>query len=453
MHLISIIFTSTLLLFDGLIGGAYALDPFSGLDEFLRLKSDLRQSEGDVGYYADTGFLAVPGSGETRMFLTLAIPDAELLHASRDDSFHASYRVSLYWKDEETLKAAERSWDRVLDRSRECEAADTMHVFQSSVTMKPGRYKVEVEVEDRNAHRYGQVSFQAAVPDFRGKTPSISSIILLSGQAGEVIQEIGRPSSEGVEPRAMGVYRYSMDPVGYYVEVYPVAGDTALKPLEVGISAVDSAGKVLWERREPLGAGGSVRVFRGKVEGRPLEIGGYRFKVVLSGASGEVIAGREKPFFVSSSPRWIEDHFESVVKYLRYIAGHGEMDELKSARGDQRLEAWRKFWDKRDPLPATPANEAMLQYFGRIRYVNRNFSTHLERGWKTDRGRAYLALGPPDEVLRRDWVTSPFGTMEIWVYDRSIGFKTILYFLDRGITGDYRLLNPGDYIRAKSRLE
>ena len=62
---------------------------------------------------------------------------------------------------------------------------------------------------------------------------------------------------------------------------------------------------------------------------------------------------------------------------------------------ESRMEFIQDFWDKRDPDPQTEENEFQEEFYQRIEYVNKRFREGIP-GWKTDRGRIYIYLGPPD---------------------------------------------------------
>lgn len=55
----------------------------------------------------------------------------------------------------------------------------------------------------------------------------------------------------------------------------------------------------------------------------------------------------------------------------------------------------KEFWDKRDPTPRTDDNEFKAEYYDRMFYADKYFSQGKKRGFKTDRGRIYMLLGPP----------------------------------------------------------
>lgn len=60
----------------------------------------------------------------------------------------------------------------------------------------------------------------------------------------------------------------------------------------------------------------------------------------------------------------------------------------------------RLFWLRRDPTPDTPDNEFRRDFERRVAMANQSFSETLDDqvtpGWKSDRGRTFVLLGPPE---------------------------------------------------------
>src|SRR5258706_579585 len=76
-------------------------------------------------------------------------------------------------------------------------------------------------------------------------------------------------------------------------------------------------------------------------------------------------------------------------------------EERKAFRGlatdEERQQFIEQFWLRRDPTPDTEENEFREEHYRRIAYSNERFAPGIP-AWKTDRGRMYIAYGPPDEV-------------------------------------------------------
>jgi GWxTD domain-containing protein len=104
----------------------------------------------------------------------------------------------------------------------------------------------------------------------------------------------------------------------------------------------------------------------------------------------------------------------------------------------------RQFWARRDPTPGTPANEAREDFYGRIAVANRRYGEGGNAevpGWRTDRGRIFIRLGLPDEVLSRPQAGNTF-PYEVWKYTRGRLRKYV--FADLTRFGNYALIYTDD---------
>lgn len=110
---------------------------------------------------------------------------------------------------------------------------------------------------------------------------------------------------------------------------------------------------------------------------------------------------------------------------------------------EARAEFIEDFWAKRDPDPDTEENEFKQEFFRRIEYANQRFKEGPP-GWKTERGRIYIYLGPPDkfdEIFNHYEVVAMTGervrgSVIIWMYYRyNLGIK----FMDVKGNGKYTM--------------
>jgi len=104
------------------------------------------------------------------------------------------------------------------------------------------------------------------------------------------------------------------------------------------------------------------------------------------------------------------------------------------------------FWKQRDPLPESPANEFKEEHYRRISYANLLFGRNSAKpGGLTDRGRMYIILGEPQDILRTD-ISSALHPTETWFYQGMTGLGLPagfhLIFYRRGSTGEYILYSP-----------
>jgi GWxTD domain-containing protein len=174
----------------------------------------------------------------------------------------------------------------------------------------------------------------------------------------------------------------------------------------------------------------------------PLEPGVYRFVLELTkplittkGQKKATPIRREKSFTVVPSAASATLDLKTALEVLRYIATDAELAEMDRLQTpEDRRAFWEAFWHRRDPDPETPRNDAMEEFYKRVRYADQRFGVGGP-GWKTDMGKIYIQFGQPDEIVR-----NPFRfdgpPEEIWYYYQS---RRTYVFVDRDGFGRYEL--------------
>ncbi len=150
--------------------------------------------------------------------------------------------------------------------------------------------------------------------------------------------------------------------------------------------------------------------------------------------------------------RWLDED----VRYI--ITGEERKAFVQMATDEERENFIESFWLRRDPTPDSMENEYKEEHYRRIAYANDRYASGIP-GWRTDRGRIYIAYGPADEIeshpsggqYQRPYEegggftsTYPF---EIWRYRwiEGIGSDILLEFVDPTMTGEYRLtMDPSE---------
>jgi GWxTD domain-containing protein len=153
-----------------------------------------------------------------------------------------------------------------------------------------------------------------------------------------------------------------------------------------------------------------------------------------------------KPELKEAYKKWINND-------VAYIITNEEKKAFKALVTDEERENFiEQFWRRRDPNPDTEENEYREEYYERIAYANEHFASGIP-GWKTDRGRVYIAHGKPDSIESHpsggaydrpsyegggSTTTYPF---EIWFYRHldGVGDGLEIEFVDPTGTGEYRL--------------
>ena len=113
----------------------------------------------------------------------------------------------------------------------------------------------------------------------------------------------------------------------------------------------------------------------------------------VSGVSGPALGAR------AEAPSRLDEWYRGPARYLMTASETKRYRRLETDA--ERLSFIRRFWERRDPDPRTPQNEARLAFWTRVAESNRLFNETPRPGWKTDRGKIYVLLGPPDDIERK----------------------------------------------------
>ena len=100
---------------------------------------------------------------------------------------------------------------------------------------------------------------------------------------------------------------------------------------------------------------------------------------------------------MASMSEWAKEWLEVVVPYIITEKERQYFEKLKTE--DKRGEFIVRFWRIRDPNPETPENEFKIEHYRRIAFANKYFTTSGIAGWRTERGKMYIVLGPPNQVF------------------------------------------------------
>ncbi len=297
-------------------------------------------------------------------------------------------------------------------------------VEERTLAVRPGRYLARLSVTDANSKLTSSVEQRIEVPDYSKVPVGFADLVLgtWSGDSSFAPAHTRRfgPESSRLAARAVLFDRRSGPWPRDYLLHYTLHQESG---------EVVAEGDTLVR----LEASGQPVVLRPHTE--ELFLGDYALEIRLVQAKSRWRVERSFEVEASGPPRGKE--FERMLEVLAYIARPEELDYLRSLPPEQQTRGWGDFWRRRDPTPDTPQNEALVEFFRRVRYADQHFQG-LGPGWRSDMGRIYIKYGAPDQVeSRAPSVEAP--AMEIWhYYNPSRRF----YFADRDGFGRYVLLNP-----------
>ncbi len=400
-----------------------------------------------MGFYVSGPPLPFVGSVR---YLRAASPDSTLalcalsltnhaLSFHRDaNEFVAEYHVEVIFRPDSGASRQVTSDQVVRVRGfQETLRADESIIFQQFLTLGAGVYHVSVLVRDRNGPALGRQERVDTVPAYTRRSLATPIAVYEGPGRGDAAE---RPKLLA-NPRA--TLPYGSDTLRFYVEGYGLA-----EPARLALRVIDHGGSDVLEDTVPFARGtGLVRAMIALTPDR-LPMGQAQLQLQPVGGGPEVRA----PFLVSFSSQWVITNFDEMISLLRYFPRQDYVDSLRKAAPEARPELWKRFWKATDPVPITPENEALDDYFKRIQIANQRYAEAGDPGWLTDRGEVFITLGEPEEVYDLRGDVSRGGTAVIrWTYNT---LQLVLLFADQTGFGRFRLTpsSRADYQRVLARV-
>ncbi len=393
--------------------------------------------------YRDRGFLAgtiefpvvgrlvlLQGPADSAWLGFAASMSPSALRFSKDgDLYAARYQVRL-----RAVAGSDTvlSWDRRevvrVDNFPETVSREERVFFQEFVTLPPGTYEVDVALRELTSRREVHQVFPVSWP------PAGDDGSLLSNPQ-PVFHAVAREAFEQsppmlVAPRA--TVSAGREPLLLVVE----DGSGEAGPLVVELLAEADSGVPLWRDTVALlrTEGGPATAI-GPLPQRRVPPGVVSLRVWRPDSR----TVRETALLVTLDDEWAFPDFASAAEHLEYAVSRDTLNMWLVAAPADRVRMWEQFWDETDPDPSTLPNEFLRLYFDRMSIANDRYAEPGIPGWKTDRGRAFVQLGAPDEeIARRPKRQGEFPEIE-WVYDESVSFQVRLIFRDSGGSGVFSL--------------
>ena len=409
---------------------------------------DLLRSTGDVHFIADVWYLPGPADS-TRALIGISLSNSALQFVRLDDGrWQAAYDVTASLEPEDGAgQPLEKSWQQTVSVGTFDETLLTGEtiVFQTDLTLAPGEYDLALTVRDRNADHGSRVTGGLDVPSLPRARLALSEPVLL---------RLFRPANQGTEYVVHPSHYYPSTPerIDFLAEASGASPEDAPYTLRVSLIPVGEADEPVappWTDDLSPDSSGVLEAF-GSLENPEAQFGEFELTLELTDVGGNVVASESTPIMIAGSSAWIASNWEDALRLIRYESTEDEMDILEEIDDPaKRLEAWTCFWRIRDPVPATATNEALVSYFQRVETANRTWKSALRPGFQSDRGRVYITLGPPDDIIERPMPAGPV-PFEVWRY---YDYNVEIVFVDRIGFNNYELENIGEFQSEASRLQ
>ena len=399
---------------------------------------------GTLPFVASVRYLAGSTPDSTLALFSVSLTNQTLTFQRRGEAeFVAEYHVEAsFWRDSTNLQPVRQisSDEQVRVRNfQETLRNDESVIFQQFITVPPGVYAVGALVRDRNSPGFSRAERIDTVPRFDG--PGLSKPVAVYTAEGRLERSV--PPRLVANPRA--TLPYGPDSMHFYVEHYSGAGpDSEIAAIEARV--VDAGNRELWRDSLPLAGSQAVAWATIVIVPSKLPVGAAELQTV---AAGDTTRAR---FLVSFSNQWVITNFDEMMSLLRYFDRQDWVDSLRRSAPEHRPDVWREFWKATDPVPLTPENEALDDYFRRVQQANIRFPDEGGPGWLTERGEVFITLGEPDEMIDLTNTTDRSGTRVLrWTYTSQ---RLTLYFQDQTGFSHFRLTpsSRSDYQRVLMRV-
>jgi len=132
------------------------------------------------------------------------------------------------------------------------------------------------------------------------------------------------------------------------------------------------------------------------------------------------------------SPQQTTPYQKWLTEDVAYIIQDEERAAFNRLTTDEEMEHFiEQFWARRGAA-------VKEEHYRRIAYANDRFADARVAGWKTDRGRAYIVYGPPDEKEIHPNGEAGGPPYEDWMYRKFQGGSDLaMRFMDRERDGRY----------------
>lgn len=341
-------------------------------------------------FVANAATFATSSPDTSLVIVALSMPNRGLTFRHDEGGYHADYEVALTLARDTTSVVTTRDSETVrISGFRETTRTDETIVYQRAIRIPPGEYRATFAVTDVLGRHELERTVTLAVRRFTGQSFA-RPMVVYSATPRTRLDSIPHLVPR---PRASAVFGVD-DSVAVYVESY------AKKPLTVTLA--NDSGSTVWRAPAPITTHGDLASGVVQVPLLSADMGVLTISLSSAGSPDTTRTG----IYLGFGPDLPVLSYDQMVDYLSLFASPHLLRTLRSAPASERGTRWREFLRATDPRPNTPQNEALQAYFARISEANAQFTRDFPRGWRSDRGSVYVALGEPSNIY--DGYTSAY---------------------------------------------
>ncbi|MCB0279699.1 MAG: GWxTD domain-containing protein [Calditrichaeota bacterium] len=131
-----------------------------------------------------------------------------------------------------------------------------------------------------------------------------------------------------------------------------------------------------------------------------------------------------------------------ALEQMMYVMSLDSIDYYSDSSLKESQEYFKRFWISQSRVHTLDDGISLMkEYFKRVAFANKYFSSFQQAntGWKSDMGRIYIKFGPPDDIVKDEYI-DPYRKTRLpritWSYFK---MRERFYFYDRTGFNDYEL--------------
>ena len=415
----------------------------AGGSEFVSIygRMGLAASGPPISFVGNAAFFATGSPDTTLVVLGVSLPNRGLTFKHDASGYLAGYVVGLHLDAPGPTPRESRDSESVrVSTFKETSRTDESIIFKRVFRVVPGSYSLSFSVDDVNGGRTASRQATVVIPRLGRNGRALSTLVPVY----EATPRTGVSPDPTLLPEPRASYVFGVDAnAQMYLESYDASSP-------VSVSLVLPDGTTAWQSSvdlTPHGPGiasGLVRI--------PLLRSDVGIETAIATRAGSPDSSRTH-LFVGFGPDLPVLSFKEMLTYLQFFASPSKLKPLFNASESQRGAAWAAFLKATDPDPSTGRNEALDDYFGRIRDANQAFTNDVRGGWRSDRGMVFVGLGTPSNAyedyaagyLSGDPLTQSSSRVRylIWEYPE---LQARILFYDANDSGIWKLTRQSGFV-------
>lgn len=308
--------------------------------------------------------------------------------------------------------------------------ANTRKIITKNIFLNPGDYKIKLTIYELSTQKTYDREKSVIVKDFTSLPLTLSDVMIVSK-----MEEVNGMKKITPEPSR------NVSTLDTFFLFFFVYNNSIIRETDIECRILNSSNEQVYKTNinKELSVGGDIQnQMIISVSSSSINLGNYTVELKVTSAGQSATSTSFFTNEIMDFPFSLKE-IDKLIDQLQYISKDDEIKFIRAGKTDaEKQKRFIEFWLKKDPSPNTKRNEIMIEYYKRIQYANKHYTTMWREGWITDMGMVYIIFGLPGNIDRHPYEmdVKPY---EVWDY---YDINRQFIFVDNSGFGDYRLVTP-----------